>query len=212
MRAHITRMAGSDQTHWDKVYAEKSPLEVSWRQARPDLSLALIGAAALPAGASVIDVGGGASTLADHLLDQGWTPTVLDISREALEHTKSRLGARAGAVQWVVADIITWRPAARYDLWHDRAVLHFLVSAADQRAYAQTLRAALKSGGRAIIAGFAPGGPQRCSGLPIVQHDAASLSALLGDEFALIDTRDEIHQTPGGGAQAFRYHVFQRTH
>src|SRR5690606_18930920 len=160
--------------------------------------------------AAVVDVGGGASTLVDHLLEQGLAPTVVDISHEALEHSRSRLGARADDVRWVVADVTKCRPQAQFDLWHDRAVLHFLIERASQQAYAACLRAALKPGGYAIIAGFAPGGPEKCSGLPVVQHDAASLSALLGREFELTHTRNETHRTPSGAEQAFRYHVFRK--
>lgn len=198
--------------HWQSVYGTKAPADVSWFQERPDVSLALIEAAGLPEDAAILDVGGGASTLVDHLLASGHSSlAVLDISEEALLHAQTRLGTDADRVQWIAADVTRWRPKAPMDLWHDRAVLHFLTARVDQQAYAETLRAALKPCGWAIIAGFAPGGPLKCSGLEIVQHDAESLTELLGYEFELIETRDEVHHTPWGAEQAFRYHLFWRS-
>lgn len=197
--------------HWQGVYSAKAPGAVSWYQERPDISLELIEATGLATAASILDVGAGASTLVDHLLGTGHSAlTVLDISAEALRHAQARLASDADRVRWIAADITRWRPELALDLWHDRAVLHFLTAPEDQQAYAATLRAALKPSGWAIIAGFAPGGPLKCSGLEIVQHDADSLAQLLGYEFRLIDTRDEIHRTPWGAEQAFRYHLFWR--
>lgn len=197
--------------HWQSVYGTKAPGNVSWFQERPEVSLALIEATGLPKDAAILDVGGGASTLVDHLLASGhWSLAVLDISEAALEHARARLGNDADLVQWVASDVTRWRPTAPVDLWHDRAVLHFLTARADQEAYFDSLRAALKPGGWAIIAGFAPGGPLKCSGLEIVQHDAESLAGLLDYEFRLIDTRDEVHRTPWGAEQAFLYHLFWR--
>jgi SAM-dependent methyltransferase len=161
----------------------------------------------------VIDIGGGASTLTDHLLDAGYADlSVLDISETGLAQLKARLGAGAERVRWIVADITKWKPERVYDIWHDRAVLHFLMDVSDLDAYARSLRAAVRPGGIAIIAGFAPGGPEKCSGLPIVQHDHISLGALIGREFALLETRDETHHTPWNSEQAFRYHVFRHLH
>lgn len=197
--------------HWQKVYSEKTATAVSWHQPRPDVSLALIAMTGVPKDAAILDVGGGASTLVDHLLDQGRTAlSVLDISEAALAQARTRLGSSAARVRWIATDVTTWTPPQRFDLWHDRAVLHFLTTPRDQAAYAAALRAALKPGGWAIIAGFAPGGPRTCSGLEIVQHDAASLGALLGDGFTLTHTQDETHRTPWGAGQAFRYHLFRR--
>lgn len=202
---------GERQAHWQTVYVTKSPGEVSWFQERPAVSLALIEATGLPATAAILDVGGGASTLVDHLLASGHTSlSVLDISAEALEHSRIRLGPLAKRVTWIAADVTRWRPDEQVDLWHDRAVLHFLTAAADQQAYFETLRAALRPRGWAIVAGFAPGGPTRCSGLEIVQHDAESLAELLGPGFGLVEARDEVHRTPWGADQAFRYHLFRR--
>ena len=198
------------QAHWENVYRAKSPEGVSWYQSRPDISLQLINAYAPARDSAILDVGGGASTLIDHLLDAGYAGlTVLDIAEAALAHMRRRLGARASRVHWIVADITLWRPDARYDLWHDRAVLHFLVEPKDQTNYADALRRAVKPGGIAMIAGFAPGGPEKCSGLTVVQHDGASLGALLGERFKLIEIRDELHRTPWNTEQAFRYHVFR---
>ena len=200
------------RAHWQSVYAAKAPGDVSWFQERPDVSLALVEATGLPKDAAILDVGGGASTLVDHLLAAGHTAlSILDISEAALSHARARLGGDAGRVEWIAADVTRWRPAAPVDLWHDRAVLHFLTARRDQKAYFDTLRAALKPQGWAIIAGFAPGGPPTCSGLPIVQHDAGSLARLFGDGFRLVEARDELHRTPWGAEQAFRYHLFHRT-
>lgn len=197
--------------HWDRVYSEKRAEEVSWRQDEPALSLKLILRTGVDRDAPLIDVGGGASTLVDHLLDGGFRDvSVLDIAAPGLEQAKARLGARASEVNWVVSDVTTWRPVRKHRLWHDRAVLHFLTEPAQQAAYAETLRAAIEADGWAIIAGFAPGGPVKCSGLEIVQHDAQSLGRILGDDFQLMETHGETHLTPWGAEQAFRYHLFRR--
>lgn len=199
-------------THWDDVYAAKRAEDVSWYQAEPDISLKLIRRSGVSLDAALIDVGGGASTLVDHLLKDGFADvTVLDIAAPALEQARGRLGPSADRVSWVVANVTDWRPTKRFRLWHDRAVLHFLTEPDHQAAYANTLRTAIEGDGWAIIAGFAPGGPAKCSGLPIVQHDGASLQRLLGDEFDLMETHGETHVTPWGAEQAFRYHLFRRS-
>jgi SAM-dependent methyltransferase len=205
-------VTASRKDHWDRVYTDKTPESVSWSQANPAMSLALIKWAGVSPREAVLDVGGGSSALVDRLLESGFAElTVMDISAVALAHAKARIGENsARKVEWIVADVTDWAPSRRFDLWHDRAVLHFLTTPADKAAYAATLRAALKPGGAAIIGGFAPGGPERCSGLPVVRHDAASLSALLGPQFSLIDVRDEVHLTPQGLRQPFRFHVFRR--
>lgn len=197
--------------HWDRVYTEKRAEEVSWRQDEPTLSLKLIARTGVGLYAPIVDVGGGASTLVDHLLERGFRDiAVLDIAASGLDQAKSRLGDKSQKVKLLVHDVTSWRPPRKHRLWHDRAVLHFLTSPGDQAAYVQTLRAALEEDGWAIIAGFAPGGPAKCSGLKIVQHDGVSLSKLLGDEFQLMETHGEIHFTPWGAEQAFRYHLFRR--
>jgi 2-polyprenyl-3-methyl-5-hydroxy-6-metoxy-1,4-benzoquinol methylase len=197
--------------HWEGVYGAKVPTDVSWFQERPEVSLALIGRSDVVAESSILDVGGGASTLADHLLDAGHSAlTVLDLSSNALEHARARLGQRAKLVDWIAADITAWRPQRSYHLWHDRAVLHFLTDTEGQAAYARVLKEAVRSDGWVVIAGFAPGGPLKCSGLDIVQHDAATLQALLGADFELQEVRDELHNTPWQSEQKFRYHLFRR--
>ncbi len=207
----IDDLRGKRNEHWQGVYENKAPDEVSWFHERPDMSLTLIEAAELPKDADIIDVGGGASTLVDHLLEAGYSSlAVLDISKAALAHAQDRLGSTAERVKWIAIDVTLWRPQGLVSLWHDRAVLHFLTAAKDQQAYAVALRSTVKRHGWAIIAGFAPGGPMKCSGFEIVQHDSASLVAMLGGEFRLIDVRDEVHLTPWNSEQAFRYHLFQR--
>jgi 2-polyprenyl-3-methyl-5-hydroxy-6-metoxy-1,4-benzoquinol methylase len=200
------------QDHWAQAYTAKPSTELSWFQARPDLSLELIEKTTASLDAAIIDVGGGASTLVDHLLDAGRTSlSVLDIAEQPLALAKSRLCERGNKVRLIVADITKWVPADQsYDIWHDRAVLHFLTDPADQAIYAATLNSVVRKEGSAIIGGFAKGSPTRCSGLEIVQHDAASLQQLLGDDFGLEEVRSESHRTPPGGEQLFAYHVFHK--
>ncbi len=199
------------QRHWESAYAGKAEDEVSWFQDSPDLSLALIAAAGVGRNARLIDVGGGAARLADALLDAGFKNiTVLDIVEAGLAKTKARLGPRADEIAWVVQDVTTWHPAAQFDLWHDRAVFHFLTEAGDRRAYVEALRRALTPGGHVILAAFGPDGPDKCSGLPVVRYDAAGIAAELGAVFGLEEERSETHVTPGGAAQHFLYFRFTR--
>lgn len=198
-------------SHWDSVYATKGEAEVSWFQDSPTISLDLIRAAAPDHGAAVIDVGGGASRLVDALLQDGYRDvSVLDLSANALDAARKRIGAAAATVDWIVADATTWQPAKTYDVWHDRAAFHFLTDAGDRAAYVERLRSAIAPGGQIIIATFAPDGPEKCSGLPVQRHDSASLLAELGPEFALIETRRETHHTPWDSTQAFQFSRFQR--
>jgi len=204
-------MAHDSKQHWQDVYTSKLPQDTSWYQSNPKISFDLIKQAGLQQDAAILDVGGGASPLVDHLLKDGYTDlSVLDISAEALEHAKARLEGLSDRISWIVSDITCWTPSRSFDLWHDRAVLHFLTCPSDQFRYAEALKAGLRPGGWVIIAGFAPGGPTRCSGLETVQHDAESLGHLLGPRFDLIMTRDEVHRTPAQMEQTFRYHVFRR--
>jgi hypothetical protein len=199
------------RSHWQRVYTTKPPAEVSWHQERSTLSFALINAAAPAAMAGIIDVGGGASTLVDTLLEAGRSDlTVLDISEAALAHTKMRLGARAGQVAWVVADVTAWRPERTWDVWHDRAVFHFLTDTAQQDAYIAALFRATCTGASVIISTFAPEGPERCSGLPVQRYSAESLAKRLGGDLVLTGGGAEQHVTPWGSAQAFAYAVFRR--
>jgi SAM-dependent methyltransferase len=199
------------QTHWDNVYGTKGEKEVSWFQDSPTISLDLIDATGVAKGASILDIGGGASRLVDALLDRGFESlTVLDLSEKALATTRARLGRKAAKVRWVVADVTKWEPAETYDVWHDRAAFHFLMEPHDRAAYAERLREAVRLGGHVIIGTFAPDGPERCSGLPVMRHDAISLGEMLGRSFELIETRRHDHQTPMGGIQRFQFSRFRR--
>jgi len=198
-------------THWDNVYATKGEAEVSWFQDNPAISLEMIRATNPDRGAEIIDIGGGASRLVDALLQDGYRHlTILDLSANALEASKKRIGAAASTVDWIVADTTSWRPARTYDVWHDRAAFHFLTDPHDRTAYVERLRIALAPGGQVIIATFAPDGPEKCSGLPVQRHDSASLSVELGPEFELVETRSETHHTPWHSTQAFQFSRFRR--
>lgn len=207
-------MSGPDRrNHWDSVYRTKREDEVSWFQASPTLSLDLIHAAGLDRHASIIDVGGGASRLVDALIEEGFADlSVLDISEQATERTKARLGARATDVKWIVADVTKWEPRCAYDVWHDRAAFHFLTAPEERAAYAQRVLRAVRPGGHVIIGTFALDGPERCSGLPVVRHDAESIGIVLGPLFEPIETRRDDHQTPMGGSQKFQFSRFQRVY
>ena len=199
------------QAHWQSVYQTKGERDVSWFQETPAISLDLIRATGVNNSASIIDVGGGASRLVDALIDEGFDSiTVLDLSEKALATSRARLGARAGHVKWVVADITTWQPSQTYDVWHDRAAFHFLTETNDQTAYAECVRKAVRLGGHVIIGTFALDGPERCSGLPVVRHDAASLGKGLGPSFELVERRNHAHQTPTGTIQRFQFSRFLR--
>lgn len=198
-------------THWQNVYATKGEAEVSWFQDRPTNSLDMIRAANPDHDAAIIDIGGGASRLVDALLQDGYRDiAVLDLSANALDAAKKRIGAAASKVDWIVADATAWRPAKTYGVWHDRAAFHFLTDPHDRAAYVERLRAAIASGGHVIIATFAPDGPEKCSGLPVQRHDGASLAAELGPEFELVETRNEVHHTPWNSTQAFQFSRFRR--
>lgn len=200
------------RSHWEEVYSTRAPESVSWYQASPLISLKLLYDTGVSLDAEIVDVGGGSSSLVDHLLKDGFSNiTVLDIAAASLEQAKRRLGeALVARVSWVVEDVTKWRPDQRFDVWHDRAVLHFLTGEKDQAAYFRTLKSTLGPGGWAIIGGFARGGPTRCSGLNVVQHDAESLHKLLGPDFVLKETINDTHTTPDGGRQLFQFNMFQR--
>jgi SAM-dependent methyltransferase len=203
-------VAKSDKAHWESIYANGYEA-VSWFQARPDLSLYLIKSSGIAKDAGIIDVGGGASSLVDYLLDEGYSAVaVLDISPTALWYARNRLGTRVRSVNWFEADVTTFHPPRRFGLWHDRAVFHFLTEAAQRRAYVRTLRRTLAPDGTAIIATFAIDGPTRCSGLPAESYDAEKISAEVGPEFLLIDEMSEVHRTPSGNEQVFTYFHFCR--
>lgn len=208
-------MPGTDPTpreHWQDVYRRKPSDSVSWYAPRLDTSLALLARAGLGPASRVIDVGGGASTLVDDLLARGVTSvTVLDLSDAALDVARQRLGEDAAHVHWL-ADDVRSAPLGEgaFDLWHDRAVLHFLTDPADAAAYVRRASRALAPGGRLVIGGFAPDGPARCSGLVVARRSPEEVAALFGDGFKLLESRREIHHTPGGNDQAFAWTLLQR--
>lgn len=199
------------ESHWQNVYQTKGERDVSWFQETPAISLDLIRATGAGSDASVIDVGGGASRLADALVAAGFRAvTVLDVSAKALATARERLGAAAKPITWIVADVTGWRPDQTYDVWHDRAAFHFLTEPSDRAAYAERVCEAVRAGGHVIIGTFAPDGPERCSGLPVLRHDAASIGAVLGPAFELIESRRHDHHTPGGAVQRFQFSRFRR--
>jgi len=201
----------SRKDHWESVYAAKDDAELSWTQSDPRVSLLLIGKVC-PPGGRVIDVGGGNSALAGRLTGAGYRVTVMDLSGAALARAAAPMGPRAAAVRWVEADVTAAPPPnlGAFDVWHDRAVFHFLIEPADRAAYVALLRRTIPAGGYAIIATFAPDGPAKCSGLDVRRYDATSLHAELGDGFTLCETVFETHLTPWGKAQPFQYSLFRR--
>lgn len=197
------------KTHWQNIYQQKSPSEVSWFQKEPLLSLELIHRSGVGHGEPIIDVGGGSSVLVDVLCKEGYTNlSVLDISNIALDCAKKRLGGLANRITWYESDITEFTPPHQYSLWHDRAVFHFLTDISDRKKYVKVLKHALKPGGHFIIAAFAIGGPEKCSGLEIVQYDSKKMIAELGSGFELVETRDEVHTTPTHIEQKFMYFRF----
>jgi trans-aconitate methyltransferase len=197
--------------HWDAAYAEKGADGVSWFAPNATRVLDLLDRLAVPASASVLDAGGGASPLVDGLLTRGHRDiTVLDVSAAGLALARQRLGERATEVDWVVADLRTWHPARTFGIWHDRAVLHFMVTTEDRGAYVEALRAGTAPGSLVVLATFAPDGPDQCSGLPVTRYDAAGLAALLGPEYAPVENGREQHVTPWNTTQAFTCAVFRR--
>jgi len=200
------------QRHWDAAYADKPDDGLSWYQDAPQPSLELIERDGPGPGASVIDIGAGAARLADALLAKGYGDiTLLDISEAALAATRDRLGDGGGRIRYLAADITQWQPPRRWDIWHDRAVMHFLVEEADQRAYRRAFLAGTAPGALAVIGTFAPDGPERCSGLPVRRWAAEELSGFLGPQVTLLDSRRHRHETPGGVAQQFDFAVLRRS-
>ncbi len=193
------------QMHWENVYGTKAPEQVSWFSRHLETSLSLIERSAPSRSARIIDVGAGESTLVDDLLAHGYgNLTVLDISQTAINVTKARLGVLADRVEWLAADVTTVDLAANaYDIWHDRAVFHFLTTAPDRASYVERVKKSVKPGGHVIIGTFGPAGPTQCSGLDVQRYDADSLHAEFGSRFRLIDSIKEQHQTPFGSTQQF---------
>ncbi|PZU93207.1 MAG: SAM-dependent methyltransferase [Pseudanabaena sp.] len=195
--------------HWQNVYQQKSPLEVSWYQKEPKLSLEMILSTEVAEDTAIIDVGGGTSVLVDYLLQSGYRDlTVLDISAIALAKSKQRLGKLADQIHWVETDVTRFKPPRQYSVWHDRAVFHFLTEQSDRNKYIDRLKSGLCKGGHLIIATFAIGGAQRCSGLEIVQYNAEKIQLELGTDFALVNEKSDIHITPSQQEQKFAYFHF----
>lgn len=204
-------VAMDPQTHWEKIYTRKSPTEVSWYQSVPETSLAFIRESKLEKDAAVIDIGGGASTLVDHLLNLGFTQlTVLDIAEHAIEKSKVRLGPQAQRVRWLVQDVTQFYNDHLYDLWHDRALFHFLLKEEYRKKYLQALQSSVKPSGFVILATFGPEGPEQCSNLEVRRYSAEGLQKELGEDFHLLRSVEELHQTPTGGQQQFIYCLFQK--
>jgi len=195
--------------HWARVYSTRAVDAVSWYQAEPTVSVELIDALGVDRAEGVVDVGGGASVLVDRLIDRGYADVaVVDIAGAALAAGRARVGADA-PVDWVVADVLTWAPGRRYDLWHDRAVLHFL--AGDEVAgYRATLERVLAPGGAVVLGAFAPDGPDSCSGLAVTRYDADGLAGVLGTGFEVVASRREVHVTPSGVSQPFTWVAARR--
>lgn len=193
--------------HWEGVYQRKRPTEVSWYRPHLDLSLELIAQVAPNRDANVLDVGGGESTLVDDLLVRGYrNVTVLDVSATALEVTRARLGTSAAKVAWQVGDVLRGAlPRHTFDVWHDRAVFHFLTRAEDRAAYVRQVSRSMRVGGHVVVATFGPEGPLQCSGLDVVRYDAETLHGEFGRKFRLVEHRTELHRTPAGGTQQFVY-------
>lgn len=193
--------------HWERVYSTKAADAVSWYQQHAEHSLQLIETTGVPRTASIIDVGGGASTLVDDLLARNYQDvTVLDLSAAALDSARKRLGAFAGSVTWLESDITRAElPRHAYDLWHDRAVFHFLTAPESRRAYVQAVLRSVKPGGHVIVATFAEDGPLQCSGLPVMRYNATRLHAEFGEAFTLLSHEKEAHHTPLGTTQQFTY-------
>jgi SAM-dependent methyltransferase len=201
--------AGTAQ-HWDQAYAQGERTR-SWFEEHPTASLRMLDAAGVTADNSVIDVGGGASPLIDALLSRGHRDlTVLDISATALRVARQRLQEAQRSVEWIVTDLLSWSPPRTYVVWHDRAVFHFATTDVDRRRYLTALQAATHSGSAAIFGCFAPDGPDSCSGLPVTRHSADDLAATLGNDWTLVATEREHHQTPAGGTQPFTWAAFRR--
>lgn len=201
----------STRDHWRAVYTERDPTSVSWHQKNPARSLILIEETRIADSDPIIDIGGGASRLADRLLDLGFLDvTVLDIAEPPLRAARERLGDRAHHVTWIEADVLTHPFERRFAVWHDRATFHFLTNESDRTRYVEQVNAALGPGGHLIVGGFAPDGPESCSGLPVERHDAESLASCFASFFEPVGFQKEAHRTPAGATQHFLYGRFRR--
>lgn len=199
------------RTHWDAIYTTAVPSLLSWHQQYPRESLELVEASGIRADSPIIDVGGGASVLADCLLHQGYSDiTVLDCSRAAIEESQHRLGSMAEEVKWRVADIRYYRSEGKFTLWHDRALFHFMVEAEERRKYLETLDACLDENGHVVLGTFAPSGPQRCSNLEVMRYDEPMISELFAPRFRVVTTMFAHHETPRGEQQDFLFFYMRR--
>lgn len=208
----MTDRSTTRPAHWQRVYETKATDSVSWFRPHLDTSLELMERAGLSSRSRVIDIGGGASTLVEDLLDRGVKNiTVLDIASKPLAIARARLGSRAQDANWLVGDVLRAElPTGGFDIWHDRALLHFLDDPADLAAYSKQAARAVTAGGYAVIGGFAPGGPEQCSGLPVARRSAEAIAQVLAPSFSLLDTRSERHHTPAGNEQSFAYALLKR--
>ncbi|MDT3401135.1 MULTISPECIES: class I SAM-dependent methyltransferase [Mucilaginibacter] len=197
--------------HWENVYAQKKLAEVSWYEPIPETSLTIINSLNLPKDAAIIDIGGGDSLMADHLLASGYTNiTVLDISAKAIDRAKFRLGDQANEIKWIVSDVLDMEIDDQYDLWHDRAAFHFLTNTADQSKYAEVAAKYLSANGKLIIGTFSIDGPEKCGGLAVERHSPASLSNIFREHFHLTGSMEHIHHTPFNTGQLFNHSWFQK--
>lgn len=195
------------KSHWENVYRTKGRDEISWFRKHLDTSLQMISNTAVSRDAAIIDVGGGNSTLVDDLLEQEFIDvSVLDISAKAINDSKQRLGSKANEVNWIEADITAIKlPKNHFDVWHDRAVFHFLTDAEDRRKYVEIVMSSLKLGGHIIVASFSLDGPEKCSGLDVMRYSPETMQDEFGNDFQLVESTSEIHQTPFGTTQDFVY-------
>ena len=204
-------MSLNRKKHWENVYGQKKPVEVSWYQVEPAVSLGFITLIEIDSAAKIIDVGGGASVFVDKLLNQGFQNlTVLDISSKAIHHAQERLGRRAENVSWIEADVTEFESSIQYDFWHDRAVFHFLTDAEDRTKYVRRLKESIKPGGHVVIAAFAIDGPPKCSGLDVERYSPEKMKNELGDSFELVNSVTELHITPWNKQQKFIYCYFKK--
>ena len=201
----------NSKEHWERVYRKNEPAKVGWHQDPPELSLKLIKSTGIKIDAEIIDVGGGTSLMPGLLLDQGYQNlSVLDISGPAINKAKTQLGEKSINIKWIEADVTDHPFAEQYDIWHDRAVFHFLTDAGDRQKYVTALSNALKINGHLVMATFSPDAPPKCSGLPVARYTPKTLHQEIGRNFEMINTMDELHTTPSGVKQAFIYCHFRR--
>ncbi|MHB8635768.1 MAG: class I SAM-dependent methyltransferase [Fimbriimonadaceae bacterium] len=197
--------------HWEEVYCHRAEEDLSWHEPSPSGSVEVIQRYCPSPKSRVIDVGSGTSRIVDLMLDHGYTNlTLLDISQEALYKTRARLGAKAKSVHFITADILDARGLGQFDLWHDRALFHFLVSAADRLGYARTAARSIVPGGHLVIGTFAPDGPKECSGLPVRRYDADEFAEVFGAGFTPVAAHRNLHTTPWGTVQPFTVAVLKR--